>query len=108
MVLVEQPDGIEAKIQALDKSAPTPKEAQGDAAALARAGYIAAAVAQAVVTKVPTDKKKQEAQWKILAGEMSKAGIDFAKAAQSKDAAKLHKAAKELNNSCIKCHDVFR
>lgn len=103
-----KPDGIEAKIQALDKTAPTPKEAESDSAALTRAGYIAAAIAQAVVNKVPTDKKKQEAQWKMMANEMSKAGMDFATAAKSKDAAKLHKAAKDLNNSCIKCHDVFR
>jgi cytochrome c556 len=103
-----KPDGVEAKIQALDKAAPSPKEAQADSAALARAGYTTAAVADAVMNKVPMDKKKQEAQWKGFAKEMRTASMNFAKAAQSKDGAKIQAAAKELNNSCIKCHDMFR
>lgn len=101
-------DGIEAKLQDLDKAAPTPKESQADAAALARAGYVSAAVAEVIMNKVPNDKKKQDAQWKSLAKEMHKTGLDFAKAAESKDAGKIQKAAKDLNNACIKCHDQFR
>ncbi len=103
-----KPDGIEAKIQALDKTAPTPKEAQGDAAPLARAGFVSAAVAEVIMGKVPSDKKKQDGQWKTFAKEMKNSGLDFAKAALAKDAMKVHKAAKDLNNACIKCHDVFR
>lgn len=101
-------DGIEAKVQDLDKAAPTPKEAQADATALARAGYVSAAIAEVIMTKVPSDKKKQAPQWKTFATEMRNAGVDFAKAAQAKDPMKVHKAAKALNDACIKCHDVFR
>src|SRR5262245_22807068 len=54
-------DGIEKKIQELDKAAL--KNAKAEAEALTRAGYISAAVAEAIMDKVPADKKRQGAQW---------------------------------------------
>lgn len=101
-------DGIEIKLQDLDKTTPTPREAQAESDALARAGYVAAAIADTVKGKVPAEHKKKAKEWQNLSKEMQKAGIEFAEAAKTKKPADIQKAAKQLNDSCIKCHDVFR
>lgn len=101
-------DGIEIKLQALDKTAPTAKDATAEGDAIAKAAYVTAVIAAAVADKVPADKKKDAKKWKDMSEEMSKTANELAVAAKSKNPMNIQKAAKSLNNSCIKCHDVFR
>jgi hypothetical protein len=101
-------DGIEIKIQDLDKKAPTAQEAKTESAALVRAAYVAAAIAETVQDKVPPEKKASLKQWQTLCKEMQKLSLEFAEAAKTKNPATIHTAAKNLNEACIKCHDVFR
>jgi hypothetical protein len=101
-------DGIEIKLQDLDKKAPSSAEVGQESAALTRAGYVAAAIAEAVRDKVPQEHKAKLKEWQLYAKEMQKAGLAFAESARGKSPDTIHKAAKQLNDACIKCHDAFR
>src|SRR5262249_46803146 len=58
------PDGIEAKLIGLAKKALPPKQLEKEAAALARAGYVSAAIAEIAKFKVPEkDAKKNPKDW---------------------------------------------
>lgn len=103
-----KPDGIESKLQGLDKRAPTEKEAKADAEGLVQIGYISAAIAMVIENQVPSDKKKDAPKWKALSQEMEKTGVAFSEAVKKGAPADIQKAAKALNNACIKCHDDFR
>ncbi|MGE3804755.1 MAG: hypothetical protein AB7K24_08800 [Gemmataceae bacterium] len=99
-------DGIEATIQDLAKKAPSDDEAKEQGDALAKAGYVSAAIAKVIVPKNP-DKKKEKL-WKKYCTEYEKASLEFAAAGASKNAAMIHKAATKLDNVCISCHNDFR
>jgi cytochrome c556 len=103
-------DGIEAKIMGLSKRVP-PQELKTDAAALQRAAYITAAIAEIAQNKCPVEKKtgeKDPAQWKKWSAEMHTAALDLAKAVKAADAMAVKKAAGRLDGTCRSCHGVFR
>ena len=106
------PDGIEKKVQDLAEKKPlTPKALDKQAKALERAGYIAAAVAIAVQDRPPVKEKegdKDPNDWKKWAGEMHQAAREFAAAAKAKNPKLVKEAATKLNDSCIRCHKVFK
>ena len=64
--------------------------------------------AETVQDKVPPEHKAKLKQWQTLSKEMQKMSLEFADAAKTKNPMTIHTAAKQLNESCIKCHDVFR
>ena len=103
------PDGIEKKLQDLAQGKPLTKAAMvRQAKALERAGYIAAAVALAVQDRPPVRGKKDRKDWQTWAGEMHQAAREFATAATTNDPKQVTRAAVKLNDSCIRCHKVFK
>ncbi len=95
------PDGIEKKVQELEKKAPPADEA----AALERAGYIMQAISLAAENKVPKGKK---GPWKKYNTDFDKALKDFTAAAKKKDPKAIQSTAIKLNNSCTACHNDFK
>jgi hypothetical protein len=107
---VPNQDGIEAKIMALAKRVP-PAELKTDGAALQRAAYITAAIAEIAQYKCPVEKKtgeKDPAQWKKWTEEMRTAALDLAKAVKAADPMIVKKTATRLDGTCRNCHGVFR
>lgn len=51
---------------------------------------------------------KDAAQWRELAAQMRDSAVAVAAAAQKKDADGMFKAAQALENTCTKCHMVFK
>jgi hypothetical protein len=51
---------------------------------------------------------KDAAQWRELAAQMRDSAVAVAAAAQKKDADGMFKAAQALENTCTKCHTVFK
>jgi hypothetical protein len=96
------PDGIEKKVQALEKAAPPASEAK----ALEKAGYIMQAIALTVENKVPKGKKPMP--WKKYNEEYQKTAKDFTDAAKKGDGKTIMAAAKKLNNACITCHNDYK
>jgi hypothetical protein len=106
-----KPDGIEAKIINLGKHAPKPAEMSQESQALARAGYVAAAIAMATEGKCPVERKQGEKdpeKWRGWMEDMRKSAVDFAAAAEAGRPADVKAAATRLNASCNNCHAAFR
>src|SRR5262249_54929751 len=104
------PDGIEAYLINIGKKPlPMPRLTK-EAAAIARAGAFATAVAEITERKAPEKKdgKKDPKNWIAWSKEMNAAGMELAKAAKSKDAKGVKDAASKLNSSCNNCHGDFR
>jgi cytochrome c' len=97
------PDGIEKKIQALEKVAPKGDE---EMKALERAGYIMHAISLTVGDKVPKGKKPMP--WKKYSADYEKAAKDFTDAAKKKDPKAIQAAAAKLNNACLQCHNDYK
>jgi hypothetical protein len=100
-----KPDGIEQKIQTLDKrvTAADVKHARD----LERIAEITAAVASVIVHQTPEGLVAGEVKarlWQEWSEEMYKASIAFRDAARTKKAAKIKAAARRLNESCMNCH----
>jgi cytochrome c556 len=74
-------------------------------------GYRAAVIAE-LAKRNPSETAQKNAanrkKWDGWADDMSKAAVQFAEAARSKNAQTLKTAAVKLNNSCSQCHEVFR
>jgi cytochrome c556 len=106
-----KPDGIEAKIMALGKKAPTPKEATSEGPGVAHAAYVTAAIAEIALRKPAVDKKEGEkdpAKWKEWSEAMRKSSEELAQAAKAGKGPEVKAAATRLNASCNHCHEVFR
>jgi hypothetical protein len=99
------PDGIEAKLGALGKKALTKKDAEDQAAAIEKAGYHVAAIAEVATLKKPDKDAKA---WDTWAKEMKENGISLAAAAKKKDGAEIKAAATKLEGTCNACHEKFR
>lgn len=102
------PDGIEKKLEELAKKPLSAKEVERQGPALEEAGYISAAIAEAVEDHAPAAKVGQKQQWTALSRDMAKLGVDFAKAVQTRDPGRIHQAADKLDASCKACHKVFK
>jgi Cytochrome C' len=104
------PDGIEQQYIKLGRDELSQGQAAKEASALARMGYVTAAIADFAMHK-PNDKVKsaQDKQdWKKWTTEMRETSVAFAEAAKSKSSAAVHKAAEKVNASCNSCHSKFR
>jgi cytochrome c556 len=96
------PDGIEKKVQALEKAAPGAAEAKD----LEKAGYIMQAISLTIETKIPKGKKPMP--WKKYNADYEKTAKDFTDAAKKGDGKAIQAAAKKLNNACISCHNDYK
>ena len=107
-----KPDtGIEKMVQEFTKKAPSQSKLNRDYAALRKAAYIIVASAEAIHNRSPvkaTDGKKNPTDWKKWSADMQRQGRDFAKAIESKNPQKVKRAASNLNDTCVKCHEVFK
>lgn len=103
-------DGIEKKIQAMDKKPMAPATLKDEAAAIAKMAYVTAAIADMIHNNVPPKEKKKEKEWQKFTAEMKASSLELAKELKGDKAnpANVHKIAQKLNNACIGCHDVFR
>ncbi len=103
--------GIEKMVQDFTKTAPAKSMLTRDQAALKKAAYIIAASAEAVHDHCPVkapEGKKNPADWKKWSGEMKQQGLDLAKAIDTSNPSEVKKAASNLNDTCVKCHEVFK
>jgi hypothetical protein len=107
---VANPDGIEQKLIALGRDAPSGTTLTKEAKALQKMGYVMAAVAEFATAKAPEKDmgKKKVKDWTMWATEMREGSVAFADAAKSNSPAEVHKAAVKLNGACNNCHSVFR
>jgi hypothetical protein len=105
-----QPDGIEAKVQALAKKELTAQDLTQQAADLEKMAYIIGAVSQAADYNTPKKKvgEKDPKDWKSWTDDMQSATGDLAKAIKAKNPKDIKTAASKLNGSCNNCHGVFR
>jgi cytochrome c556 len=105
------PDGIELKVIAMAMNELPQKELDAYAADLARAAYIAAAVAEVAKDKCPVTKKegdKDPKDWKNWVESMQKAALELADAAKTKKPSVVKAAADKVDGACKTCHKVFK
>jgi hypothetical protein len=105
------PDGIELKVIAMAMNELPQKELDAYAADLARAAYIAAAVAEVAKDKCPVTKKegdKDPKDWKNWVESMQKAALELADAAKTKKPSAVKAAADKVDGACKTCHKVFK
>jgi hypothetical protein len=104
------PDGIEQKLLALGRDAPSPTALGKEAAALEEMAYAIAAVAEVTKAKAPKQNmgKKTVKDWNTWSDDMREAAVKLAEASKAKGAQDVKTAASKLNASCTNCHSVFR
>ncbi len=102
-------NGIEEKILALAKKAPTAAAMDKEAKELELLGYHTAVVGSLTYYYAPPKKGKQDPQeWRKLAAQMRDNAVSLAAAAKKKDAEGVFKASDNLSSSCSQCHTAFR
>lgn len=104
------PDGIEAKLQGLQKKAPEKADLQKNAKAYAAMGDISLTLAELTDLFTPKEKKgeKDPKKWKEFTEKMRKGAKGLSEAANKGDANGVKAAALMLNGSCTDCHGIFR
>jgi hypothetical protein len=104
------PDGIEAKLQGLQKKEADKADLAKNGKAYATMGEVSLILAEISEAHTPKDKKgeKDPKKWKEFVEKMRTGSKDLITASNKSDAKGLKKAAKELNDSCIECHGMFR
>jgi len=104
------PDGIEAKIQNLSRTAKPQAQVEKESADLMEMAYRIAAIAEVAKAKVPEKDEgmKKRADWLEWAGGMRKSAQDLANAAKDKNPGEVKAAAAKLNSACNNCHGTFR
>jgi hypothetical protein len=104
------PDGIEAKLQGLQKKEADKADLAKNGKAYATMGEVSLILAEISEAHTPKDKKgeKDPKKWKEFVEKMRAGSKDLITASNKSDAKGLKKAAKELNDSCIECHGIFR
>jgi hypothetical protein len=104
------PDGIEAKIIAMARKAPTGAQLNKESVALVQMGNRVAAIALIAKAKVPEkdEGQKKKKDWMEWSSDLEKAAKDFTEAAKEKKGAEVKAAASKLNSACSSCHGVFR
>jgi hypothetical protein len=104
------PDGIEAKVINLGKTAKKQNEIDKESMDLAEMAYRVAAIAEVAHAKPPAkdEPKKKKKDWMEGSADMKKAALELAEAAKAKNPAEIKKAAAKLNSTCNACHAIFR
>jgi hypothetical protein len=104
------PDGIELKLEAIVRDGITPAALQKEGEALARAGYVIAAVGHIAYDKAPGKDvgKQKKSDWLEWSQGLAKSSEEFAVAAKGSSAADLKKAASKIKQNCDSCHAVFK
>ncbi len=100
-----QGDGIELKIIALSKKAPSKADAAKWADDYVKMGQVSKAMADVAALYPP---KKNADDWKQFNEAMRKGGDQLIAAARKGDPDAIKKAATNLNASCTDCHSKFR
>ena len=104
------PDGIEIKLLAMGRDAPSQATLNKEADALVRMAYITAAIGE-VAVHAPLDRdqgKKTKKAWIAYSKEMIEAVPQFAAAAKSKSPNDVKTATTKLVGSCNRCHEIFK
>ena len=103
-------DGIDAMIRELARAVPTGIGAQADS--LEEMGYWISSMGEyskAAVAKAPMNGKKRNPKaWLDLSEEMRDVGVEFAKAAATKNAKQIQDAAAKVKSNCSRCHTIFK
>jgi hypothetical protein len=101
------PDGIEKKIQDVDRKRLSKEDAAAQKEDLIRAARFARAVAQ-VAELYDDPAKKAPAKWKRFNQDMRKGADDLIEAARAGDPTKIKAAVANLHASCTDCHSEFK
>jgi hypothetical protein len=105
-------DGIESKLRDVARDAPSAAVMAKEAPGLQQLGYDTAALALLTKAMAPAKDqgKKKASDFKKWADEMYDAGVEFAKTAGEKGAGaqNVKAAATKVNETCNRCHSVFR
>jgi cytochrome c556 len=103
-------DGLESKINALDKKKTIPAATvEKESEALIQMAKINIAMAE--ITKPYFQKPKGgkgKKDWEGHSDAMKKASQDLIKAVKAKDGTKVKTALGNINNACNNCHSDFR
>ncbi|MCC6418544.1 MAG: hypothetical protein IT429_09940 [Gemmataceae bacterium] len=104
------PDGIELKLNAIERDGITPGALTKEAKNLEEAAWMTAAVAEATLAKAPAKDmgKKTKAKWSEFSVAMRDGSKELAAAAKGMKAADVKAAATKVNNACNGCHTIFR
>lgn len=107
---VVTPDGIELKLLALGRDAPSGPTLKREREALEEMSYVIAAIGE-VAYHYPPKKdagKKTKKEWLNLSKEMRESSVGLAKAVKTGGGNDVKTAAAKLNNSCNNCHTIFK
>jgi hypothetical protein len=103
---VAVPDGIEKKLIAMERDAPSGSTLKKEADALEEMGYVIAAMAK--TTKAKPVAKVKAKEWNGWCDDLAAAGVKLSAAAKSQTAAELKAVARKINASCNACHSTYR
>jgi hypothetical protein len=106
-----EPDGIEAKLKVLAKTAPGTAELEEHGDALLRMTQVTIAVAEVAKHKCEVGKKAgymDPADWNRWSEGVQQSSRELAEAVTSRDGAKVQTAAARLYSNCQSCHRIFR
>jgi hypothetical protein len=107
---VATPDGMELKLLALGRDAPSGPTLKREREALEEMSYVIAAIGE-VAYHYPPKKdagKKTKKEWLNLSREMRDSSLNLAAAVKSQGGGEVKTAAAKLNNSCNNCHTIFK
>lgn len=105
------PDGIELKINQMQRDGITATALGKEAEALEDLAYITAAIGEVTKHFEVRDfgkGKKTKKDWMEHSDRMIEGSLKLAAAAKAKGAADIKSAAKFINDSCNACHSTFR
>jgi cytochrome c556 len=104
------PDGIEAKLQGLQKKEADKADLAKNGKAYATMGEVSLILAELSEAHTPKDKKgeKDPKKWLEFVEKMRKGSKDLVAASNKGDGKGVKSAAKVLNDSCVECHGIFR
>jgi hypothetical protein len=105
------PDGIEKKVQDMDKLPLTQKQVEQQSDALVQMAYEIAAIAKVAQQKCPVPAKqgaKDPKKWQGWSADLEKGALELAEAAKAKKADAVKKAVTTMSNTCANCHEVFK
>jgi hypothetical protein len=102
---VATPDGIEVKLVALGRDAPSGATLKKEAEALEEMGYVIAAMGKIAKHK-PAAKAGKD--WNTWCDDMSATGLKLSAAAKSQTAADVKTLASKINTTCNACHSMYR
>ncbi len=101
------PEGIEKKIQDVDRKRLSKEDAAAQKEELIKAARFARAVAQ-VAELYDDPAKKAPARWKRFNQDMRQGADDLIEAARAGDPTKIKAAVANLHASCTNCHGDFK